>query len=117
MLSLGYQFDIRGVQYMKSDDFALVCGNAEGRATLITRLSKQEALAIKKAAELDCRSVNSWVRFVLAKSALEALKQASSSQSVVIGGIGNKIVKVEPDESIIKQRRDKSGKFIKKDNY
>lgn len=77
-------------------------------------ITHTEAQSIKEASKLAGLSASTWCRLRLAENALASLKLEAGQNSVVIGGIGDKIVKVSPDEAIIRQHRDKMGRFIKR---
>jgi hypothetical protein len=77
-------------------------------------ITHTEARAIKLASQLSGLSMSTWCRLRLGENAHAALKLEAGKDSVVIGGIGDKIVKVEPDESLIHQYRDGKGRFVKR---
>lgn len=69
---------------------------------------------IKNKASTEERSVNSYVRRILYAKIYGSSDSPVNSQSVIITRDGDKVVNVKPDEDIIKQRRNKDGRFIKR---
>jgi hypothetical protein len=68
----------------------------------VLRLSDEEGDLLKGAAVADSRSINSWCKLTL----LRAIEGISNQTKVKVN--------VQPGEDIIVQRRNKSGKFVKR---